>query len=77
MVLCDLVVLDMVLIVFCVVLMQYNPCEQVFARAKRYLREERDQGSFLREVLEAFGCVSFVDMIGYYEECIEKPLRDD
>jgi len=55
---------------------EYNPCEQIFARAKRYLREERGDGDFLAEVLEGFGCVSWFDIVSYYEECIEKPFRE-
>lgn len=56
--------------------LQYNPCEQIFARTKRYLKDERGDLSFKAEILEAFGCVSYVDVVNFYDECIEKPLRD-
>ena len=54
--------------------LQYNPCELIFARAKRYLRDERGRASFLSEVLEGFGCVTWDSVAGYYHECILKPF---
>jgi len=53
---------------------EFNPCELVFARAKRYLRHERGTKQFLAEILEAFGCVTYESILAYYEQCIRKPL---
>jgi len=49
---------------------ELNPCELVFAQAKRHLREHRGNLSFLEEVHLAFALVSPQNVANYYYECL-------
>ena len=49
---------------------ELNPCELIFGRAKRYLRDERGRGSFLSELATGFGRVNAEMVRNFYEKCI-------
>lgn len=49
---------------------ELNPCEMVFAQAKRYLREKRQPGPFLQEIVHAFAAVDRLNVLSYYEHCL-------
>jgi len=50
---------------------ELNPCELVFAQAKRWLRSHRDGGiPFVFEIAASFGQVSSENVRNYYDGCL-------
>ena len=49
---------------------ELNPCELVFGRAKRYLRDHRGRQSFLTEMASGFSKVTNDMMRAFYRKCI-------
>lgn len=47
-----------------------NPCELVFARAKRYMRDERGDDEFVVEVAKGFAHVEADMVLAFYKKCI-------
>ncbi len=50
---------------------EYQPCELVFAMAKRELRKGRSDLSFSADIVRAFSVVTRDDIWGFYKKCIK------
>lgn len=48
---------------------ELNPCELVFAQAKRYLRERRGSLPFAFEIIKAFALVTHENVRSYHQKC--------
>jgi len=49
---------------------ELNPCELIFAEVKNYLRFNRTNDNFDREVIFAFSMVTIIDVFSMYLECV-------
>jgi len=49
---------------------ELNPVELVWARAKRYLREERGNDSFPLEIAKGLACVDRLMVLQFYRHCL-------
>jgi hypothetical protein len=50
---------------------ELNPCELVFAKVKRYLRDERGRAPFAQEIGIGFSRVTKAEIVRYMEKCLE------
>jgi transposase len=49
---------------------ELNPCELIFGHAKRYMREERGNGTFVEEIGRAFAQIKKEEVLRCYDKCI-------
>jgi transposase len=54
---------------------ELNPAELVFAKVKHELRYRRGGGAFKSEIQRAFDTITLKDLINFYIESIDVPLR--
>jgi transposase len=54
---------------------ELNPCELVFSKAKSELRYRRGNQPFATEIMRAFSAVTARDLVRFYIESIDAPVR--
>ena len=48
---------------------ELNPCELVFMKVKRYIREHRTEKSLFLEIIQAFAEVDLMNVKRFYKKC--------